>query len=186
MEKRARTLWLRVSVASFGFGALCLAPLAHAKPPACPQGQRPGITGCRSGAPQLRNADAAIGATEESKPSDGKASTGEKARSQKTPPVPDASLRPPNSLERANRRLLVEEIGRLEKLVKTTHPKSPDRPMLLLRLAGAYSELRALSERDYTRLEIQVEEMERVRRTTPPVNKQLAPETTGPSRRLNL
>ncbi len=104
----------------------------------------------------------------------------------KAPPPPDASLRPPNSLERANRKLLMEEIARLESLVKATHPKSPDRPMLLLRLAGAYSELRNISERDYTRLEMQVEEMERAKRATPPTNKQLAPETTGPSRRLTL
>jgi hypothetical protein len=80
----------------------------------------------------------------------------------------------------------VQEIARLEDLLKATHPKSPDRPMLLLRLAGAYSELRTVSEHDYTRLEIEVEALERQRKAAPPANRRLKHETTGPSRRLTL
>jgi hypothetical protein len=117
---------------------------------------------------------------------DSKQSTADKGHGPKPAPRPDASLRPPNSLERADRRLLVQEIARLENLVKMTHSKSPDRPLLLLRLAGAYSELAKLAEQDHTRLEIQVEEIEREQRATPPTNKQLAPETTGPSHRAIL
>jgi hypothetical protein len=120
------------------------------------------------------------------KPADEQNSSGEKSQRPKAPLAPDSTLRAPNVLERADRRLLLQEIARLEKLVKATHPKSPDRPMLLLRLAGAYSELRAQSERDYTRLEIQIEEMERAKKSMPPTNKQLGTETPGTSRRLRL
>jgi hypothetical protein len=164
--------------------AMCFASSAFAKPPTCPPGQRPGISGCRSGAPRVRltvapPADAA-------KPTDGKPAKNEATKPAPKPaPRPDSTLRPPNSLERADRRLLIQEIARLEGLVKMTHPKSPDRPQLLLRLAGAYSELATIAERDHTRLEIEVEEAERAIKSTQ-TNKQLTPETTGPSHRTVL
>ncbi len=123
--------------------------------PKCPPGERPSLSGCRSSAPQLRST---------AKPAEahGPGATGTAERPEpKRPPVPDASLRPTSTLERANRRLLVEEITRLERLVQATRPKSPDRAQLLLRIAGAYAELAAAAERDHIRLEIQIEKMER-------------------------
>lgn len=183
--KWTRTSWSNaLGVCTWCVGA-CFASTIFAKAPVCPPGQRPGISGCRSGAPELRAA-APTSSAGAAAPAASRPSPGSKNASPKAPPPPDASLRPPNSLERADKKLLIEEIARLENLLKVTHPNSPDRPMLLMRLAGAYSELRTLSERDYTRLEMQVQEMERAKRATPPINKQLAPETTGPSRRLTL
>ena len=178
-SKLLRNVWVLSTVSAVAFGA----SLAQAKPPACPPGQRPGISGCRSGTPQVRSATPPSGAAAAKQGGEAAAPAEERP---KVPPAPDSSLRPPNSLERADRRLLLQEIASLERLVKATHPKSPDRPMLLLRLAGAYSELRSASERDYTRLEIQIEEMKRIERTRPPTNKQLSPETPGPSRHLTL
>jgi hypothetical protein len=121
-------------------------------------------------------------APETTKPPNEKATSKEKGERPRPAPRPDASLRPPNSLERANRHLLIEEIARLEGLVKVTHPKSPDRPQLLMRLAGAYAELSALAERDHTRLEIEAEERERAQKAAP-VNKQLKTVTEPPVRR---
>lgn len=188
-SKRKRTSRRARMVSCVGALGVCWATVASAKPPVCPPGQRQGISGCRSGAPQVRlttqpATDATRPATDASKPADGRSAPAKRSTPNVAPP-PDASLRPPNSLERADRRLLIQEIARLESLVKVTHPKSPDRAQLLLRLAGAYSELAVLAEHDKTRFELQVEDMDRDKRAHPPTNRKLETETV-PSHHLTL
>src|SRR5687768_12940426 len=58
------------------------------------------------------------------------------------------NLRAPSPLDLRTRTLLVQEIARLESLLRATSKKSPDRPLLLRRLAEGYAELAALAARD--------------------------------------
>jgi len=93
-------------------------------------------------------------------------------------------LRPEQSLlEKADRRLLIEEIARLERLVTKLPRKAPDRARMVLRLGDDYAELAKLAEREATEqdmvaesLRAEIEESERARARPEP-----AP--AGPPRR---
>jgi hypothetical protein len=61
-------------------------------------------------------------------------------------------------LTEQRRRLLIAELGRLERLVAATRPRSPDRAGLVRRLAEGYAELAAIAERQKTRAEVKAAE----------------------------
>lgn len=75
------------------------------------------------------------------------------AVAQKAPPPRTPSLdrdfvtqlRAPGPLELRTKALLVAELARLERLLQATPKKSPDRPLLLRRLAEGYAELAAIA-----------------------------------------
>lgn len=161
---QSKSEWSRarsVSTAAAFLAVLSAAPALSAAPPNCPPGERPSLAGCTRHAPELRRLPPKPVASPAIRADDCPKAAGEGATAAPRVRCPDASLRPANLLERADRRLLVEEIAGLERLVKATTPKSPDRPLLLLRLAGAYAELAAIAEREHTELEIRVEELGR-------------------------
>src|SRR5689334_16776634 len=88
--------------------------------PTCQAGERRTIDGCRSGTAALGTHPVVAPAPQPMA---------------KSPPKPDVSLRPTQSLlEAADRRLLVEEIARLERLVAAMPKKAVDRAMMLKRL----------------------------------------------------
>jgi len=106
----------------------------------------------------------------------------------RAPKAPDSGLRyQPKPLELADRRLLLQEITRLETLVKGTRKKSRDRAALVLRLAEAYAELARVSQRELTIREMILDEAERERaaaereQASKPPAKRPAP--SGPPRR---
>jgi hypothetical protein len=59
-------------------------------------------------------------------------------------------LRAPGAVDLRIRTLLIQELEGLERLLRVTPKKSPDRPRLLRRLAEGYAELAALAARDKT------------------------------------
>jgi hypothetical protein len=65
------------------------------------------------------------------------------------PPVVDPDFarifRPETRLGRQSERLLIVEIDRLERLLKSTPPNAPDRAQLVRRIAEGYAELAALA-----------------------------------------
>jgi hypothetical protein len=67
----------------------------------------------------------------------------------------------PKRLEAADRRLLLDEIARLEALVKDTRKKAPDRAGLARRLAEAYAELAALANREAIQKDLSLEELQK-------------------------
>jgi hypothetical protein len=146
---------MRPTVVTLAVALVLIASAAEASPrrtgktPSCPAGQRPTLSGCRSSAPEIRPRATAA---KERPAADAKAA----------PKAPETGLRfEPTLLERADRRLLITEIARLEELVKATRAKSPDRAGLVRRLADAYAELAALSRKELTVREIEAEDAKR-------------------------
>jgi hypothetical protein len=109
---------------------------AHATPKdTCGAGQRRGLHGCVSASPQARlRESSAPPRTDPSKPG-----------------APDVGMRPPpehTAAEAASRQLLLAELQRLESLLKVTPKKSPERAVIVRRLAEGYAELERLAEHD--------------------------------------
>jgi len=126
---------------------LAAAATGNARPRSCPLGQRPTPTGCASTAPSLHTT--APQAAEKGAPAT--------SASPQRPSAPEIDVRLQASLSHRTRALLVEEIARLELLLKSTPAKSPDRAALLLRVADDYAELAKLAEREHTLREIEVD-----------------------------
>ena len=128
-----------------------------AKPPTCPPGKRPTLSGCASTNPSLR---ATTHSVEKVAPAG--------STSPRRMDAPETQLRPDVPLVRRSRALLVEEIAELEVLLQKTPSKSPDRAGVVLRLANDYAELTAIAEREHTLHEIEAdaarEEMNRAER----------------------
>jgi hypothetical protein len=104
----------------------------------CPPGQRPSLSGCVDGSSQAR-----ARATPEAQA---------KPKGPKPVPKPD----PAATVERAKvgwgetktKQLLIQELIRLESMLKTTPENSPDHPVILRRLAEGYAELEMIVERE--------------------------------------
>lgn len=121
-------------------GGLLVAGTTTAEPRKCPPGQRPGISGCIAGAPRAR---ATASPTKEPQ----KSATVNK-------PTVDPELDPRALARVADKRLLLAELQRLESLLQVTKKDSPDRPVLLRRLAEGYAELERIAtlERETAKL----------------------------------
>ncbi len=126
--------------------ATATAATTRAKPPTCPPGQRPTLSGCASRTPSLRATTQPVE----------KAAVAASA-SPRHVEAPEAEFRPDVPLARRSRALLVQEIAGLESLLQETPPKSPDRAGILLRLANDYAELTAIAEREHTLREIEAD-----------------------------
>lgn len=100
----------------------------------CGPGRRPGINGCVDAAPRARPKPEATKVSEPKRPS------------------PEQGLRPPpderTPAEAAERTLLVQELMRLEKLLKATPKSAPERAVILKRVADTYAELAKRAEHD--------------------------------------
>jgi hypothetical protein len=113
----------------------------------CGPGRRPGINGCVDAAPRARPKP------EPPKVSDPK------------PPAPAQGMRPPpderTPAEAAERALLMQELVRLERLLKATPQNAPERATILKRLAETYAELAKRAEHDREVARIRAERAER-------------------------
>jgi len=128
---------------------------ARAERRSCPPGSRPSLAGCVE-----IGARAKLRQTPEAR----RPSTEPRMR---VPELsPEAFRDPAYGLNKRNRALLVLELTRLEKLLRVTPAKSPDRPQLVRRLAEGYAELAADAERDRLRAELEVERAEREERSS--------------------
>ena len=109
------------------------------------RGLRPTLSGCAELAQHAKVGHARSGKS--------------KASQLRKPSITGDVLRRPEKapLERQSRKLLLGEIQRLEALLRVTHPKSPDRPQLVRRIAEDYAELAALAERDRIVAELRAE-----------------------------
>jgi hypothetical protein len=154
------------------------AATTRAKPPACPPGQRPTLSGCASTMPSLRTT---------TQPVEKAAAAGSAAPRRVAPPATD--FRPDVPLARRSRALLVKEIAELESLLQKTPPQSPDRAGLVLRLANDYADLTAIAEREHTLREIETEaardEMNRAERERARPRSTPTPQS-GPRRPITL
>ncbi len=72
-------------------------------------------------------------------------------------------LRAPGAVDLRIRALLIQELEGLERLLRVTPKKSPDRPRLLRRLAEGYAELAALAAREKTVADERLRRAKRVR-----------------------
>jgi hypothetical protein len=120
----------------------------------CPPGQRPSLSGCVDGSAHAKarvRPDATAGPAEA-----------------KSVPRPDPALvverAQPKSLELSSKALLVRELARLESILKTTPDDSPDRPIVLRRLAEGYVELERIAERERARAQAAADAEERAAR----------------------
>lgn len=112
-------------------GGLLSAGTAGAEPRKCPPGQRPGLHGCVAGSPRARTTASPV-------------KEPQKSAAVSKPAVEREA--DPRTLDRvADRRLLLAELQRLESLLQVTKKDSPDRPVLLRRLAEGYAELERLA-----------------------------------------
>lgn len=115
----------------------------------CGPGQRPGINGCVDAAPRarLKNEPPA------------------KARDGVPAPSADSSLRPPaderSPARAAERRLLVQELQQLEKLLQKLPANAPERAAILRRLAEAYADLARRAEYDREQARLRMERAKR-------------------------
>lgn len=122
----------------------------------CPPGQRPSLSGCiDAGAPaRLRTRPVA-----QTRPA-----------AEKPVPKPDPTLaveraeRPP--LEIRKKHLLIQELARLESVLRETPESSPDHPILLRRLAEGYAELEMLAERERAASQAAADDLERAAKET--------------------
>ena len=111
--------------------ALLLSSAARAEPK-CPAGLRPSLHGCVAGAPSAR-----------------RAATTTSAQRSALPPEPSVQREGAVlALEQIERRSLIQELGRLEKLLQATARNSPDRAMIMRRLAEGYAELERRAAQD--------------------------------------
>lgn len=153
---------LRTFAALVLFGSGLAAPaFAQAAKKACPGGKRPGIAGCVDATPQLRLTEAAVA----------------KPPAPKIVPRPDPALSAeraaPTPLERQSRTLLVQELKRLEAMLKTTPERSPDYPIILRRLADGYAELEVVAERERAKSQAAADDAERAEREAPQPKRKL-------------
>ncbi|HEX6275041.1 MAG TPA: hypothetical protein VFZ53_18490 [Polyangiaceae bacterium] len=133
----------------------CLSSPVFAEPKArCPEGQRPSLSGCVEGGARAKvraraDADARVAGP-------------------KPVPKPDPALTvaraKPKPLELASKTLLVRELARLEAILKTTPEDSPDRPILLRRLAEGYAELERVAESERAKSQAAADAEERAAR----------------------
>lgn len=80
-------------------------------------------------------------------------------------------FRPTPPLVVADRRLLMQELRQLEALFAATPTTSPDRPLILRRLAESYADLERSAALDRIRAEVEVER-QRNARPSPPAPQQ--------------
>jgi hypothetical protein len=120
----------------------------------CPPGQRPSLSGCVDGSSQAR-----ARATPEAKA---------KPPAAKPVPKPDpefaAARAKPNFYVNKQKELLVQELIRLESMLKKTPENSPDHPVILRRLAEGYAELEMLSERERAKSQAAADALEQAAR----------------------
>jgi hypothetical protein len=156
MTPLLRTLVLFASIAAVSPHAS-----AQATRKACAGGKRPGISGCVDATPQLRLTEAAA----------------VKQPAPKPVPKPDPALAAerakPSPLERQSRTLLIQELKRLELVLKETPEASPDFPIILRRLADGYAELEALAERERAKAQAAADDAERAAREAPEPKRKL-------------
>jgi hypothetical protein len=161
---------------------LAAAAPGNAHPRSCPLGQRPTPTGCISTAPSLHTTAPPVG---------DKTAPAAPASPQR-PSAPELDVRLQASLSHRTRALLVEEIARLESLLKSTPAKSPDRAARVLRVADDYAELAKLAEREHTFREIEVDaarreldrdDRQRARKKSTPETTDAPARPTGPPHR---
>jgi len=65
-----------------------------------------------------------------------------------------------------SRNLLIQELARLESMLKTTPPSSPDHPVILKRLADGYAELEVIAESDRAKSQAAADAAEEIARET--------------------
>lgn len=111
--------------------------------------RRPTIDGCRETAPLSHAPEAALPAPRAAVPRDPE-------RFRPTPP-----------LVAADRRLLMQEIRQLEALFAATPTNSPDRPLILRRLAESYADLERRAAMDRIRAELEVERQRNAKASPP-------------------
>lgn len=121
----------------------------------CGPGRRPGINGCVDAAPRARsNTEAA------------------KAPTNPKPPTPAQGMRLPpeerTATQTAEHTLFLQELARLENLLKLTPKDAPERAALLKRLAETYAELAKRAEHDREVARIRAERAAAEEKAKPP------------------